>query len=44
VCIFVQFMGFLIVIFLGEVVGFVLVIVFKDSVRYAVCALRAFSL
>jgi len=33
VCTFVQFMAFLIIIFLGEIAGAVLAIVFKDSVR-----------
>ena len=36
-CFFVQFMAFLIVIFLGEIVGGVLAIVFKDSVSYTLC-------
>jgi len=34
---FVQFMAFLILIFLGEIVGGVLAIVFKDSVSYTLC-------
>jgi len=39
-CVFVQFIGCLVVIFLGEIIGGVLAIVFKDSVRYlcyAIC-------
>jgi len=32
---FIQFMAFLIIIFLGEIAGGVLAIVFKDSVRYS---------